>query len=391
MKHNIVVPLRIAGVLTGDISVDNLTSGRPIHRDGAAPLLALANQLSATLENQRLREKELIEQARLEVLVETARALNSTLDQDAILGELATRLVAVLRATSATFFVADVAARHITQLAHHSAVDAPPITVKRRNVSFDDNPHIERILQTHTPYARQCGEPDLTEEDCAYLRTHGLEAEVLAPVSVRRDFSGLLQVCWKDSTELTPAILALCSGIAEQAGMALVNAWRYATAADRAMRDPLTNLHNHRAFLEAVDAEIAAGRACALLLIDVDKFKRLNDTYGHVVGDAVLVHVATVIQATCRDHDLAGRYGGDEFAVLLRRPARAIALQVSHRLMARMRAQPYVTTDGTVIDLTISVGAANYPLDGHTRDQLIVVADAAMYAVKRGNLKGYGR
>jgi diguanylate cyclase (GGDEF)-like protein/putative nucleotidyltransferase with HDIG domain len=179
--------------------------------------------------------------------------------------------------------------------------------------------------------------------------------------------------------------VALCTAIAEQAAVALENARLYADAAARADCDALTGLLNHRALLAALDHALAASPTvpCALLLLDVDNFKLFNDTYGHAVGDAVLLRVAGALRAACRAGDVAGRYGGDEFALLLRGVSAEEAAAVAARVRAAVAEQPYVSEGGSVIPLTVSVGVARAPGDGRRRPEVLAVADAAMYAAKR--------
>jgi len=99
--------------------------------------------------------------------------------------------------------------------------------------------------------------------------------------------------------------------------LALHNASRYAEAAARADRDPLTELLHHRALMAHLDAALAAATPLAVLLIDVNHFKLFNDTYGHATGDAVLTTIAGLLRDVCRGGGTAARYGGDEFAVVL--------------------------------------------------------------------------
>jgi diguanylate cyclase (GGDEF)-like protein/putative nucleotidyltransferase with HDIG domain len=145
----------------------------------------------------------------------------------------------------------------------------------------------------------------------------------------------------------------------------------------------LTGLLNHRTLLDHVDAMIATGQAFALLLIDVDDFKLFNDTHGHLVGDAVLAQIAGTLRDLCRDGDAAGRYGGDEFALLLRGLSEEDAAKVKRRLDRAVRARPYSLADGTLIPLSVSTGIACFPVHGGTRQELLAIADADMYAAKR--------
>jgi diguanylate cyclase (GGDEF)-like protein len=149
-----------------------------------------------------------------------------------------------------------------------------------------------------------------------------------------------------------------------------------------AVTDGLTGLYNHVYFLQAVRQELLRSRRhglkAALLLLDLDDFKRVNDERGHVEGDRALVRAAVVLRETVREIDLAARYGGEEFAVLLPDTTRLGALVVAERVRRRIeerfaRCRPRVTISG---------GIAVFPDDAATPADLVVRADAGLYAAK---------
>jgi diguanylate cyclase len=152
-----------------------------------------------------------------------------------------------------------------------------------------------------------------------------------------------------------------------------------ARADDRAMRDPLTGLGNRRAFDQQIAAIPTETEPLVLLLIDLDHFKHINDTYSHSVGDRVLTEVAATLRAHCRQHDLAVRFGGDEFAVFLR-----VDLGMASRIGDRIR-QALADRDWNVIadglDVTTSIGAAALRI-GMTGQQLFDAADKQLYDAK---------
>lgn len=155
--------------------------------------------------------------------------------------------------------------------------------------------------------------------------------------------------------------------------------------------DALTGLATRRAFDGALAAAI--GRSVpggtALVLIDVDSFKSINDTYGHPVGDDVLVHLAAVLRSRVRAEDaVLSRLGGDELAVLMPGCRRSIAVQRAEELLDAVRGTPMILLDGQLLALSISVGVAHVPQHSDDRRGLYTAADAALYDAKRA---GRGR
>jgi diguanylate cyclase (GGDEF)-like protein/PAS domain S-box-containing protein len=150
--------------------------------------------------------------------------------------------------------------------------------------------------------------------------------------------------------------------------------------------DHLTGLANRRAFFESAQQELGrwqrAPRPLALIMFDADHFKRINDTWGHPAGDAVLCDLAAVLTATFRQADLLGRLGGEEFAVLLPSTEMSGALAVATRLVRAVAAQS-VIVDGTVIDYTVSAGVATMDATVSGLDALIKRADLALYEAKK--------
>jgi two-component system cell cycle response regulator len=152
-----------------------------------------------------------------------------------------------------------------------------------------------------------------------------------------------------------------------------------------ASTDPLTGLLNHRAFHARLDEEIAraerGGRPLALLLVDLDDFRAINNTYGHQAGDRALVAIAAALRASLRAGDSAGRLGGDEFAALLPEADLSEALAVAERARAAV-AGIALPADAATIRATTSLGVAALPRHARTRDALIAAADQAAYAAK---------
>jgi diguanylate cyclase (GGDEF)-like protein len=183
---------------------------------------------------------------------------------------------------------------------------------------------------------------------------------------------------------LGPRIERRVVGMAERfvsyGALALRNAWLLEHVRRAAATDGLTGVANRAAFDEALPKEL--GRAArreddvSLLMLDIDHFKRLNDTYGHQTGDEVLRRVALQVSLGLRDFDTVARYGGEEFAVILPGASEEHAAEVAERLRAAVAAE----ADGPGV--TVSIGVATFPMDGAVPEALIAAADSALYASK---------
>jgi diguanylate cyclase (GGDEF)-like protein len=155
----------------------------------------------------------------------------------------------------------------------------------------------------------------------------------------------------------------------------------------RARHDELTGLPNRRGLADRLGAELAAAQrhrgALALLLLDLDRFKGVNDTLGHAAGDALLAAAAGRMRATLREEDLVARLGGDEFAVLLAGPGDGFAPEQTARRLMEVLARPFRLAAGHEVRTGASVGVALFPVDGRTADELLAAADRGLYAAKR--------
>ena len=152
-----------------------------------------------------------------------------------------------------------------------------------------------------------------------------------------------------------------------------------------AVTDSLTGLANYRKLIDVLDLEIKrfgrTGRPFSILLIDMDGLKAINDGFGHLVGSQALCRLARILRVHCRDIDTAGRYGGDEFVLIIPETGRKQAQQVAERIQQR------VLEDEERPAISVSFGAAVYPRDGETRDELLEAADRALYRMKRRPLE----
>ncbi|HUX25062.1 MAG TPA: diguanylate cyclase [Burkholderiales bacterium] len=154
-----------------------------------------------------------------------------------------------------------------------------------------------------------------------------------------------------------------------------------------ATHDGLTALYNHHTFYVLLGDELARAqrfnRPLSLLLLDIDHFKRVNDTHGHQAGDAVLKGLSELLGREARAIDRVCRYGGEEFTVILPETDLEAAALIAERLRASVEAQPFDVEAGAPLRITVSIGVASWPLQGEGVDTLVAAADTALYAAKR--------
>ncbi len=209
----------------------------------------------------------------------------------------------------------------------------------------------------------------------------------LAPLTVVDRVTGVLALFHTDAASFHDDHLRLLERVCEHIAPAIQNAVLFERTRENSLTDALTGLPNARALLARVLSELSRAEqdrsALTLLLVDVDHFKRINDTYGHRAGDRALCGVARAIESVVHPADFAARYAGDEFVIMLSGAsdeevkARLAALEASTRAV-RFETSP----EKQLSSLAVSVGAASYGRDGVTLEALLGVADRRMYSHK---------
>jgi len=183
------------------------------------------------------------------------------------------------------------------------------------------------------------------------------------------------------------SFLRVLTVLANQAAGALRSGQLLEEMRDTAMRDGLTGLYNRRAFDEHLKQAIGRegrqdGGRFALLLIDIDHFKKLNDTFGHPAGDAALRHTAALLHGHLRAADQDARFGGEEFAVIVAGADEAGAMHLAERVRHGIE-KGQVIFDGARLAVTVSIGVAVWPRDGESGGELVAAADRALYGAKQ--------
>jgi diguanylate cyclase (GGDEF)-like protein len=209
----------------------------------------------------------------------------------------------------------------------------------------------------------------------------------MLPLVVSGKTVGLVELVSREPRQFTEYELDTSVTMSNQAGAVLENARLVDQLRRAADIDQVTAVHNHRYLQERLKQELArSGRArspLAVLMIDLDGFKGINDRFGHADGDKVLRSIAAGIKFAVRSNDIVARYGGDEFVVLMPDTPEMAARVVADRVVTGIRNRRHAMHDGTEVGVGASAGLAVFPDDARTPQALLRAADAAMYSVKR--------
>ena len=264
----------------------------------------------------------------------------------------------------------------------HTLVGPDRCTSTPMLAGFSDWAHARTLTGGEALLMRATSKHQLTR---AYLAARGYRDCLLVPLSSESDIPGTLRVANRVGDVATFGVedVKLLQTVASQAAVALENTRLLERLNYESRHDPLTGLANRTHFQDRVELSLAAGEPNAILVMDLDRFKEINDTLGHHHGDLLLVEVTRRLHAQLRRVDQLARLGGDEFAVQLTGAELEDAIQAAQR-MHRALAEP-ITIDGISVNVQASIGIALAPSHGNVATTLLRRADVAMYSAKRGH------
>ena len=241
-------------------------------------------------------------------------------------------------------------------------------------------------LRSGQPRWRQ---PGVSEIHCTHFKGQPPERYLCKPISAHGNTLGVLCVACSSDAEIA-AVNQRMDGLrqlVQLTGMAIATLNLRTKLENQSIRDSLTGLFNRHFMQISLEREISRAsrrkQMLAVFMLDLDHFKRFNDTYGHAAGDAVLKAVAEVFGSSIRMEDIACRYGGEEFTIILPDLTMEVALQRAESIrhaVAKLRVP--IGREATA-EVTVSIGVALYPIDGEAGDQLLHRADMALYRAKR--------
>jgi diguanylate cyclase (GGDEF)-like protein len=207
------------------------------------------------------------------------------------------------------------------------------------------------------------------------------------PLESGGELLGMVAVASYSPSQFDQSDLELLQNLAQHAAMAIYNAKHHEEVIQQTRLDSLTGAYNHRSFLELLEKEAAhtveTGDSISLIMLDIDFFKNYNDEYGHLIGDEVLKHLIEVIKANIKGHDVVGRWGGEEFSILLGKADGSQAFQVAERIRKMITTFNLVDRNNNHIPApTISQGIAVFPDEARDIHTLIDLADQRLYLAK---------
>ncbi len=227
---------------------------------------------------------------------------------------------------------------------------------------------------------------DMASDRRAYRQDPSIRSGIYAPLTVEGRVTGILSAHRSMPSGFTQADLDMLTVVARYIAGAIEVARLHDQLKDLAAKDPLTGLANRRVFLDRLAGELARarrrGEPLTIALLDLDGFKEINDAYGHAIGDAALRAAAKALVRGIRTSDLAARFGGDEFTLMLPDSTQAQAVKVLER--SGLRQVPWEGAPGKPVLLHFSWGTASCPEDGEDANILLQAADARLYAMKKG-------
>jgi diguanylate cyclase (GGDEF)-like protein len=327
---------------------------------------------------------EVPESSEVTVFHELGKALTSSLQLDQVLRTIMEKINEVLRPDTWSLLLMDVDKGELYfQIATGKGAEA------LKDVRI-------KLGQGLAGWVAQTGEvvvvPDTSKDSRFFAQVDArtkmeTRSIVAVPVRFRDHCLGVIELINCIGPEgFSPRDLALLEALADYAAIAIENARHVQRIHELTITDDCTSLYNARHLNFMLDTEIYRSHRYAfefsLIFIDLDHFKMVNDTFGHLMGSKLLAEIGEAIKDKCRLIDLAFRYGGDEFVVLLPQTSKENALGVARRLHKLIREAVWLKEPGLNVHVTASVGVASYPSDSRTKAELLHLADEAMYLVK---------
>lgn len=338
-------------------------------------LNTFSKQLVKILQRERVYPQISRSYATLKVLNEESAKLLSSLNVRVIAQTLIDGTLRIAPSISAFFIVKG----NEVEILHHNGLDHLD-----KNVFSLKHTVLDMVVKNREPL--NLSDVRHYRSSIMPFKTNNIGSVFVLPLLYKKDLLGILAILSEETNAFNPYQIELLKVLGNQASISIANAQFHEEIERLAITDGLTGLFNHRHFQERVKQEFyRRGRfpePISLLLIDIDHFKKINDTYGHPVGDSVLKGVSDIIRKTIRNIDVPARYGGEEFAVILIGTDARGALKMAERLRKTVMKRVFSAEAGN-FQVTVSIGLSTHKDDSRGKEELIEEADKALYHAKR--------
>jgi diguanylate cyclase (GGDEF)-like protein len=336
--------------------------------------ISLMRLRGTTRELQAALEDESGARDRAALLLTIASAVNSSLGLEEVLNVALTHAGRIMGAVAGSMYLVRQGKAEMHREASYNLTNRARGSMRR----IDEEP-LHSVLTAMRPLVVKLDERTAPGLEAGGHPQHAL----LVPVQRSGQLMGAMELYLTGWRELTEDQADLLNGVASQAAIAIRHAQLYQAQEENALTDELTKLPNRRAlaqrFLQEMQRARRHRKAIAFMMIDLDHFKQVNDTYGHLNGDAVLAELAQIISTGARESDVCARYGGEEFAMILHETTEAGARTLADRIRAKVSAATF--PGGLKLTISIGVAATDEPA---LFTSLIDRADQALYAAKQG-------
>lgn len=320
----------------------------------------------------------------LETMVELGKALTATLSLKEVLGAVMTSVCQMIRASTWSLLLLD---EKSGELVFEVVVSPIADRLKGRRI-----PAGQGVAGWVARHGEVLMIPDVRLDprfSAEFDRetTFSTRSIVCVPLKSSERVLGVIELVNPLEDDFDDGDLKLLASIADFSAIAIQNARNYERIQQLVITDDLTGLYNSRHMNRLIEHEVARATRydtnLSLVFIDLDHFKTINDTHGHLVGSQLLAEFGSFIQTNIRKVDLAARYGGDEFVLILPETPKSGAVKFCNNLLSRLRSHRFMAESNLPpIYITASIGIAAYPEDAATKDALMEKADEMMYAVK---------
>jgi diguanylate cyclase (GGDEF)-like protein/PAS domain S-box-containing protein len=380
----IVMPLRTQRGLIGSMSVVVPHSQDARGPNGDVFLKELAHRTAFAIENARLHSAETLRLRELNALYTATRALLITLDLDSLLGQILDAAMSAIPSADRgilNLIAPDTGKLEIRAMFGYKDPRIQTYTSSKIQGYSAQAVKEKRPLLIHDAQ-RETDHSDAVDSS----ELNSIKSIIVAPLILNDQVLGALVLNASRRAAFTENDLRLLVSFAATTSAAIKNAMLHSEVQHLAITDSLTNLYNRRGFFELGRREIERarrfGHPLSAVMLDIDHFKVVNDSYGHAIGDQVLEELANRLSKNVREFDILGRYGGEEFALLLPETDLFTACSVSDRLRLIVMDTPMHTEIGP-IPITISLGVVKATSDVPNLDSLLKRADKALYAAKQ--------